>query len=108
MARCPPPRLCAWAGRLSTGFRRGPGLEDADRVAQVPALAGSLQHAALAASAGQRTVTARADGQYLPASLGLSVLVAVLGGEREARRKGTITEYAATHGQSLDARGAWG
>ena len=55
-------RLCAWAGRVSTGLRRLARLEDPDGVAEEPALPGSLQHGAAAADFGQCLMAAWADG----------------------------------------------
>ncbi len=62
MAQGPAAAIVRGAGRLSTGLRRTPRFEDPNRVAQVPALACSLQDAALAAEVGQRLMAAWADG----------------------------------------------
>ncbi len=107
-----PPRLCAWTGRPSTAptvqRASGPGLYDPDRVTEIPALPRGLQHRALGADLGQRPVAAGADRQELPVPRGRPVLVAVLDREGEGWGGRAITKYAATHGQSLDARRGYG
>ena len=86
---------------MSTG--RASRLEATDRVAQVPALPGSFQHAALAAYFGQRSMAAWTDGQDLAAPGGGLAGIAVLDGKCEGWGGGAITKCAPTHGQSLDA-----
>ncbi len=60
-----------------------------NRVAQVPTLPGSLQHAALAADVRQRLMTAWADRRDLTAPGGGVAGVAVLDGEGEGLGRGS-------------------
>ena len=72
-----------------------------NRVAQVPTLPGSLQHAALAADARQRSVAAWTDGQDLTAPGGGCVGIAVLDGEGEGRGRGAAAQGTGVHEQSV-------
>ncbi len=86
------------------GCQRGfgaPRLEDPNRVAQVPALASILQHAALAADFGQCFMAAWADGLDLTAPGGGFVVLAVLDGKGEGRGRGAAAQCTGVHDQSV-------
>ena len=60
----PPPRLCAWARRLSTGRRRTRRLEAPDRVPQPPVLSRRL-HALLSVLVLQADALAKVQADRL-------------------------------------------